>query len=121
LVEAALRASPPCAFASAARLQFSSRALEPVVGNERFVALLRLDPLFLGPADDRSFSEFRLAEVEPVPEEAAGVDGVLEDGSDGGLRPLTGGVAAAVDVLGWWWAARAVEVVGDLLEAQPAR
>lgn len=38
----------------------------------RSVAVLRLHPLFLGPADDRSFAEFRLAEVEPVPGEAAG-------------------------------------------------
>jgi hypothetical protein len=64
------------------------------------VSLLRLDPLLLGPADDRSFSEFRLAEVEPVPVEAAGVDGVLEDRSDGGLRPIAGRVALAIDVSG---------------------
>jgi hypothetical protein len=117
LGEAALRASPSRAFASATLVQFGCRALEAVVGNDRFVPVLRLDPLFLGPADDWSFSEFRLAEVEPVPVEAAGVDGVLEDRSDGRLRPLAGGVAPAIDVSWWRWTARAVEVVGDLFEA----
>jgi hypothetical protein len=61
LVEAALRASPPCAFASAALVQFRCGALEPVVGGRSLRGGSATRSLFLGTADDRSFAEFRLA------------------------------------------------------------
>lgn len=62
-----------------------SDALKPVVGNECLVALLGLDPVFELAAHERPVALFDGAEVQPVPVQAAGVDGVLEDRSDRGL------------------------------------
>lgn len=60
-----------------------------------------------------------LANVETVPVEPSRVDGVFEDRAYRGLCPLPGGVAAGVHMLRRLWAAWAIEVVGDLLEAVP--
>jgi hypothetical protein len=81
------------------------------------VVPLGLDPLLFWPAGDRPLALLGLAEVEPVPEQAAGVDGVAQDVADRDLRPLAGRVAAGVDVAGRRRPAGPVEVVGDLLVA----
>jgi hypothetical protein len=118
-VEALLFAAPPRPLASAALADLGLDALELVVGDERFVTPLGFDP-FLGlAANQRTLALLDGAEVEPVPAEAAGVDGVLEDRPQGVLRPLASGVPLGIDVARWWRSSRPVEVVGDLLVAGP--
>jgi hypothetical protein len=60
-------------------------AFEEVVWDERLVASLGLDPVFALAAHERPVALLDGAEVQPVPVQAAGVDGVFEDRPNGGL------------------------------------
>jgi hypothetical protein len=77
-----LPAAAVAGLASAARPHLGLDPLEILLGDQRLVASLGLDP-FLGRApDQRSLSLFGGTEVEPVPVEAPGVDGVLQHRAD---------------------------------------
>jgi hypothetical protein len=97
-VEAALAAAALRTFAPAASHKFGCRLLKPLVSDKRLMPAFRLDPLFLAAPRHGTFAHLGAPEVEPVPIEATGVDGVFEDGPDRRLRPFAGAVAAAVDV-----------------------
>src|SRR5262249_46193816 len=68
----------------------------------------------LAAADQRPLALLDRAEVEPIPVEAPGVDGVVEHRSDRRFGPTAGGVALGVDVAWGGGTARTVQVVGDL-------
>jgi hypothetical protein len=57
-------------------LELGGCLLEPFVGDEGFVPLLRLDPFLVGTPDDGAFPELGLSKVEAVPVEPAYVDRV---------------------------------------------
>ena len=109
-----LSASAVAAVAGAARLHLHLHALEVPLGYQRLVAPLGFDPLFGVAPDERAFALLDAAEVEPVPEEPARVDGVFEHRADRRLRPLARGVPLGVDVPRRWRATGPVQVVGDL-------
>ncbi|MFT3863842.1 MAG: hypothetical protein QM729_06175 [Solirubrobacterales bacterium] len=114
-IEALLRAAPPVAgVASAACPHLDLHPFEVLVGDDRLVAALGRDPLLLVAADERTLALLDRAEVEPVPVEASGVDGVVEHRADRRFGPAAGGVAFGVDVARGGGTAGPVQVVGNL-------
>src|SRR4051794_14505378 len=79
------------------------------------MAFVGLDPFGPVAAGDRADTLLVGTRVEPVPVQAARIGRVFEHRLDRRLRPFARGVAASIDVAGWGRAARAVQVVGDLL------
>lgn len=116
-VEAFLWAPPPISVAGRAPFHLCLRPLELLLGDQRFVLLVGLDPFLAAAAGDGTDALLVGAGVEPVPVEVARVDGVFEHRFDRRLGPFAGCVAPAVDVARWRRAARPVEVIGDLLVA----
>src|SRR6185312_12383365 len=116
LAAAALR---PAGLSAAGELGLDAH--EGFVWDQRLVTALGLDPVVFRAAYHRALAELRLAEVEAVPDQSAGVDVVLKHAAQGRLGPLAGRVALGVDVSRRRRPAGSVEVVGDLLEALAAQ
>ncbi|HEX7293567.1 MAG TPA: hypothetical protein VF259_03390 [Solirubrobacterales bacterium] len=116
-VGAFLRATAATAVAVAATFHLGLRTLELLVGDQGLVPLVGFDP-FLGAAPNyRPDALLVGARVEPVPVEATGVGGVFEHRLDRRLRPLAGGVAFGIDMVGGRRATGPIQVIGDLLVA----